>query len=285
VERLTWAEAVMTLRNDPKAESLVKACYFDDPLIDAAHRFWRSQEWIEVSKILPSRKGSALDLGAGRGISSFALAKDGWSVTSLEPDPSSLVGAGAIRSLACVSNLGIKVVSDYSETLPFPANTFDLVYCRQALHHACNLRQTCKEIARVLKPKGILIATREHVISKPEDLHVFLAQHPLHYLYGGENAFLLSEYKDAIRLSGLKLMRSLAPLDTAINYFPSSEKDINNMCVRHFSKLVGSHFATILMKSPILGSACRRTFIIFVNSFSKAPGRLYSFIAVKPSPA
>ena len=41
----------------------------------------------------------ALDLGAGRGISSYALAREGWQVTALEPDPSMLIGAGAIRSL------------------------------------------------------------------------------------------------------------------------------------------------------------------------------------------
>ena len=54
----------------------------------------------------------------------------------------------------------------------------------------------CEEVARVLKPGGTFIATREHVISKKEDLPVFLANHPLHRFYGGENAFVLQKYLD-----------------------------------------------------------------------------------------
>ena len=46
------------------------------------------------------QRGQALDVGAGRGIASYALAREGFTVTVLEPDDSHLVGAGAIRSLA-----------------------------------------------------------------------------------------------------------------------------------------------------------------------------------------
>ncbi len=41
------------------------------------------------------------------------------------------------------------------------------------------------EFFRVLKPGGRLIAI-ENVISSKNDLPVFLDQHPLHKLYGGE---------------------------------------------------------------------------------------------------
>lgn len=59
------------------------------------------------------------------------------------------------------------------------------VFARQVLHHARNLEMLCREVSRVLKPHGIFIATREHVISKPEDLARFLKKHPLHQFYGG----------------------------------------------------------------------------------------------------
>lgn len=278
---LTWSEAVQTLRDDPQSQELVRACYFDDPLIEAAHRFWHSEEWRLVSELLPGNRGSALDLGAGRGISSFALARDGWRVTSLEPDPSPLVGAEAIRSLASEAGLPIHVVSDYSETLPFPSDSFDLVHCRQSLHHAHDLRQTCREIGRVLKPSGMLIATREHVISKPEDLSVFLAQHPLHHLYGGENAFQLKEYQGAIEEGGLKLVASMAPFDSAINYFPASECQIDKLCLDYASRFVGRGPAVFLTQSSISGSTVRNLLRWVFGHFSQSPGRLYSFIAVK----
>ena len=280
---LTWAEAVQTLRDDPSQESLVRACYFDDPLLAAADRFWKSLEWKLIAEYLPKTPGDALDLGAGRGISSYALARDGWHVTALEPDPSPLVGAGAIRSLVTDTGLPIQVVSDYSETLPFPDACFQLVHCRQVLHHARDLRQTCKEIGRVLKPGGMMIATREHVISKREDLETFLSQHPLHHLYGGENAFMLRDYQNAIRFGGLKIVKSLAPYDSVINYYPATKDQIDNVCIAYASKLIGHHLATYLSKSTVAGTyfkaVCRKTFSLLTQS----PGRLFSFIAIKPN--
>src|SRR6202521_5711825 len=92
----SWEQAVRWLREQPEQRELVLANYYDDPLTEAATRYWRSAEWREIRTILPNPLGAkALDVGAGRGIASFALAKDGFAVTALEPDESGLVGAGA----------------------------------------------------------------------------------------------------------------------------------------------------------------------------------------------
>src|SRR5581483_10567570 len=178
--QITWEEAVQWLREQPDQQALVAACYFDDPLTEAATRFWASAEWKAITALLPTPRGAALDLGAGRGISAYALARDGWEVTALEPDPSCLVGAGAIRSLSKASGLSIGIVTEYSENLPFGDESFDLVNCRQVLHHARDLRQSLREIFRVLKRGGTMISTRDHVISRHEDLQLFLDSHPLH---------------------------------------------------------------------------------------------------------
>jgi 2-polyprenyl-3-methyl-5-hydroxy-6-metoxy-1,4-benzoquinol methylase len=280
---LTWSQAVQTLREDPEQEALVKACYYDDPLNEAAERFWHSLEWKLIAEYLPNAPGEALDLGAGRGISSYALARDGWSVTALEPDPSPLVGAEAIRSLVKETGLPIHVVSDYSETLPFSDGSFDLVHCRQVLHHAQDLLQTCREIGRVLKPGGMMIATREHVISKPEDLQTFLDQHPLHHLYGGENAFMLRDYTHAIRSGGLRIVKTLAPLDSAINYFPTTEEQINTVCIAYASKVTGRHLATFLAESSLAGPYFKMISRKSFNLLTQSPGRLYSFVAIRPN--
>jgi SAM-dependent methyltransferase len=211
------------------------------------------------------------------------LAKDGWVVTALEPDPSALVGAGAIRQLAEQCALPITVVSEFSEKLPFANGSFDLVNCRQVLHHARDLQQTCREIFRVLKPGGRMIATREHVISKPEDLQAFLDSHPLHHLYGGENAFLLSQYKGAITGAGLRLKKVLAPFDSPINYFPMTEAQWVAICTVPLAKRLGRGFTEKLFsRKHGLGGLLVPLLAKAVNWRNQSPGRLYSFVAEKP---
>lgn len=279
----TWEEAVRWLRDQPAQQELVRACYFDDPLQAAAERFWQSLEWKSIATWLPSNKGHALDLGAGRGISSYALARDGWQVTALEPDPSNLVGAGAIHSLIEQTGFPIEVVGEYSEKLPFQDNSFDVVNCRQVLHHAQDLNQTCKEIFRVLKPGGMMIATREHVLSKKEDLQRFLDSHPLHKFYGGENAYLLDEYLSAMRIAGLKVEKLMAPLDSPINYFPMTSEQFFYHCAGPVILILGRTFTHMIFSSRhFIGRGLMRMLVRVRNRLDQTPGRLYSFIATKP---
>ncbi|MTJ22642.1 methyltransferase domain-containing protein [Dolichospermum sp. UHCC 0352] len=275
---LTWEEAVQWLREQPEQQELVQHCYYDDPLKSAAERFSHSEEWTALNKLLkPKIPGKVLDIGAGRGISSYAFAKAGCSVTALEPDSSNLVGAGAIHRLAKNTDLSIQVVQDWGETLPFTDNYFDIVYGRAVLHHAQNLKQLCQEAARVLKPGGYFIATREHIISRKEDLQQFLDSHPLHHLYGGENAYLLEEYKDAISSAGLQIIRSFAPLESVINYAPMSQAEYQNLVKSSLSKFCGAILGTKLSGFKIL----QDLYGWYVSQKSNSPGRLYSFLAVK----
>lgn len=281
---LTWEQAVQWLREQPDQQELVRACYYDDPLIEAAKRFAASDEWLAVCTFLPRRPGHALDLGAGRGISSYALARAGWLVTALEPDPSVLVGAGAIRALTEQATLPLTVIEEYGERLPFEDGTLDLVYGRQVLHHARDLDLLCREAARVLKPGGRLIATREHVISRRADLPIFLDSHPLQKLYGGENAFLLSDYTRAITLGGLRLRAVWGPFDSVINYFPMTRPQWREMCLRPVSRRLGRRGANLLgsdrhpLGQWLLGWLARRA-----SRLDQTPGRLYSFVAEKDS--
>lgn len=283
--RLTWEQAVQWLREQPDKQELVRACFFDDPLAKAAERFWSSEEWQAVRELVPPVPGGmALDLGAGRGISSYAMARDGWNVTALEPDPSALVGAAAVRELAEESGLDIRVVSDYSERLPFDDCCFDFVNCRQALHHARDIGRTCREIFRVLKPGGRLLATREHVISRRSDLPRFLEGHPLHHLYGGENAYLVSEYEQSIAQAGLRLVRTLAPLDSPVNFFPMSREQWLEYVSRPIGRYFGNSIAAHLCRRQgwfarwLLGISAS-----LLNGRDNTPGRLYSFLAIRPA--
>jgi SAM-dependent methyltransferase len=264
---MTWEQAVRWLREQPEKQDLVKACYYDDPLEDAALRYWESSEWRALRKQLPLSKGKVLDVGAGRGVSSFAFARDGWNVTALEPDASDLVGHGAIRHLVAATGASIAIIEEWGELIPFGNDEFDMIHCRQVLHHARDLKGMLREIGRVLKTNGCFIATREHVISRREDLELFLDSHPLHRLYGGENAYLLSEYIDAISGGSIRVDKILNPFASDINLFPGSRADIKKILARRFSV----PFPALIPDWVVTWYGAR----------SNEPGRPYTFVGRK----
>lgn len=274
----TWEEAVCWLRDQPDCKALVQDAYYDDPLLDAAERYWRSAEWLAVRCLLPT-SGLALDIGAGRGIASYALARDGFTVTALEPDDSFLVGAGAIRELASEAALPITVVQDFSERLPFADASFDVVFARAVLHHTHDLVAACREFARVLRPGGRMLAIREHVISRHADKQAFLDAHPLHRLYGGENAFLLSEYRSALEQAGLHLQQVLDPFASPINFSPYTLDKLQQEIAQRAGRFLpgATGMLSKILAVPQMWPLVRRVLAVFDNR----PGRLYSFVAMK----
>lgn len=278
IEGMTWESAVVWLRNQPDRRQLVLDAYYDDPLLAAAKRYHQSDEWREIAALLRGHGGKALDVGAGRGIASYALAREGFAVTALEPDPSAVVGSAAIRSLAAEAALPIDVVEQWSERLPFADGEFDVVFARAVLHHTSDLDRACAEMFRVLRPGGIFVAVREHVISRESDLQAFLDDHPLHHLYGGEHAFLLDRYLAALESAGFKPVKVLSPLQSPINLFPYTFDTLREAFVdRASQKLSGRSLWRMALGSDRVFAAL----LSLASRFDNRPGRLYSFIAHK----
>jgi len=276
--RLTWEEAVDWLRQQPDKNDLVYHCYYDDPVHEAAERFSQSEEWFAVVRLLEKHlPGKVLDIGAGRGISSYAFAKSGCNVVALEPDSGDIVGAGAIQSLIDSTNLPIEIVTEYGETLPFPENTFDIVYGRAVLHHASDLQKLCQEATRVLKPGGVFLATREHVISRQGDLQKFLDTHALHFLYGGENAYHLDAYTSAISRSGLEIEKVFGPYDSVINFAPMTQEQFMKRIASGLKRFLGQKIAFWVARFRFIQKFYGSRF----SSMSDVPGRHYTFLAFK----
>lgn len=275
---LSWEDAVRWLLAQPDQAELARAAYFDQPTSVSARRYHESAEFAELRCYLPKRPGRALDLGAGNGILSFALAKDGWQVTAVEPDPSDLIGAGAIRQLSRDTGVAIDVVEAFGEAIPLEAANYDLVIARQVLHHANEIGQFCREMARLTRPGGLVITLRDHVISGPSQLPAFFEKHPLHHLYGGENAFEIGQYRAALTGAGLRIKHELGSLASVINYAPMTRDQIR----KGIADQVGGRLP--FLAGPLrLGLACLPFGAIsaVATSVDRRPGRLVSFICEK----
>lgn len=276
--QVSWEEAVRRYRARPGNEAAVRANYFDLPVARAAARYAAGEEFAEVLRLLGNGNGRrVLDLGAGNGVSSYALGRSGWKVTALEPDPSAEVGANAIRALALDTGLPIDVVQDWGERLPFVDGAFEAVHGRQVLHHAADLDRMVAEVARVLAPGGVALFTREHVVDDADQLDAFLKAHPLQHLYGGEHAYSRPRYEAAIAGAGLVLKGVWGPYDSVLNFYPGTEAE-RRAAVRRSAMRRWLGLGTLLVGSP----AFREAHLRRLREGRGAPGRLFSFFCGKP---
>lgn len=287
---MTWEETIEYIRTKPSFSELVRYAYFEEDLSLNVERFRKSMEFRETFEIVKTFQPNGkkiLDIGCGNGISTIAFALEGYDVTAVEPDPSVTIGAGAIRQLIMHYKLeNVMVHESFAEDIKFEENSFDIVYIRQAMHHANDLGKFVKEAVRVLKPNGLLLTIRDHVVFDKKDKDWFLATHPLHKYYGGENAFTVQEYRDAIENSGAKIMQELKYYDSAINYFPSTLKDIEAIKVKYKNNVIDGlrKKVGIFAKLPFV-YFCYKLFrgIGYKDIYDErqVAGRMYSYIAIK----
>lgn len=267
---MTWEQAVQMCITDPAMAQLAQSAYFMAPLA-AGRAYHASAEFAAVKRMLPAKPGRALDLGAGNGILSYALAREGWDVTAVEPDPSALIGAGAIRALASESGTPITVIEAFGEAIPLEAAGFNLVVARQVLHHAADLPGFCREMARLSCPGAVIVTLRDHVISGPDQLAPFLAQHPLHRFYGGENAFTLEQYRSALMAAGLSVQSEMRSFQSVVNFDPMTRSEVLDRA----AAMAGPARPVV---RALLGAVPFAWVAQALTAADQRPGRLVSFL-------
>lgn len=279
-EQMTTEDAVRYMRGADQYRNIIEEAYLDEDSQAAVERFERSVEFRETLRLLPTLTGlTVVDLGAGTGLASQALAMAGaGQVLAIEPELSEVVGLGALAPAA--AGLRIAPVASLGGGLPIRSATVDVVYCRQVLHHIPDLEDSLLECARVLRPGGWFVATREHVVNDARQLEVFLANHPVHQLAGGENAWSLDTYRRAILGADLEMRLELGPWDSVVNAYPTvnSSDELRRapelILARRGGVLLGK-FGTVPGVSNLVWRWLRR----------RKAGRLYSFVACKPGPS
>ncbi|WIN00628.1 methyltransferase domain-containing protein [Actinoplanes oblitus] len=103
---------------------------------------------IALDRVSPAAR--ALVVGSGRGVLPAGLAGLGLKVTGVDP-------SAAATKLARESVPGVDFVTAPSEELPFPGESFDLVYCADTFEITGDLDGVLGEVARVLRPGGVLV--------------------------------------------------------------------------------------------------------------------------------
>jgi ubiquinone/menaquinone biosynthesis C-methylase UbiE len=123
----------------------------------------RAQVMAKLSRGLggsPGRYRHALEIGAGTGYFSLNMLRAGVIETVTCADISAGMLA-ALRASAASLGLAVQTVVADAERLPFPDQSFDLVFGHAVLHHIPNLARAFAELERVLVPGGTLFFAGE----------------------------------------------------------------------------------------------------------------------------
>lgn len=95
---------------------------------------------------------TALEVGCGGGILSEEIARLGFAVTGIDPSAHSLQIAA---SHAQAGGLRITYAQGAGEAIPYPDQSFDIVFCCDVLEHVRDVPRVIAEISRVLRPGGV----------------------------------------------------------------------------------------------------------------------------------
>lgn len=105
----------------------------------------------EFAQFASARGLRVLEVGVGMGADYLEWLKAGARATGVDLSPASLEKAGRRCELAGYQS-DLRVAD--AEHLPFPDNTFDVVYSYGVMHHSPDTTQCLREAWRVLKPGG-----------------------------------------------------------------------------------------------------------------------------------
>lgn len=109
---------------------------------------------ILVGLVAPAATWEALDVGTGAGHTALAVAPHVARVIATDLTPEMLAETARLARERGLANVETRPAD--AEALPFPDATFDLVTCRLAFHHFPHPDTAVRELARVLKPGGVL---------------------------------------------------------------------------------------------------------------------------------
>jgi SAM-dependent methyltransferase len=113
----------------------------------------KALSWTEYAEeLLPPCASSYLDYGCGAGNMLRRMSGRAERICGVDVDPVVLKTISGVETLQIVEG----------QPLPFPNESFDVITCLEVIEHVADERQTLRELARLLRPDGVLILTTPH---------------------------------------------------------------------------------------------------------------------------
>lgn len=148
---------------------------------------FREKEYIEIIKrglsdFSYKKNGRVLDMGCGAGVSSIILSNFGFEVVGIDMAPNLINQAEKLLQNPAIPWLTPSgkaegrpkfMVGDMAK-LDFQDESVDICFLASVLHHFPNHEVVIKEIYRVLKKNGIMIACEPNLFNLPYRLSFYL---------------------------------------------------------------------------------------------------------------
>ena len=178
---------------------------------------WEAEVLPQLVDWLGEVHGPILDVGCGVGHLGRALTEMGRGDTEL-------VGTDFQRDLLAEARVGyIGLVEGDVHHLPFRDGAFSAAIASNSLHHFPYPDKALLEIARILRPGGVLIGYDPRYVTPLEKLKKLLRRHDKAFTED-HKAFRVDEYRDLLNASGLTVtaIRTIDPVGplvaTALDY-------------------------------------------------------------------
>ena len=181
--------------------------------------------------------GRALDVGAGTGRYALKLARRGFQVTAIDPNPEMLAVA---RRSAENERLGIEFLeADLLDGLPVDAGLFDLVVCALVLCHVPDLNGAARDFHRALKSGSLLLITdfHPHTIATGMRTQLPVLDGVTHQLPNEPHT--RETYLEAVKEAGFELVEVLD--------LPTREAERERFSEGYWRKLADTNFCLIIL--------------------------------------
>lgn len=179
-------------------------------------RYWSEREEIdevysnedrisrELLPLVKGRNSRVLEVGAGSGRDSMALAKEGATVLVLDYVPSSLETAGRVAGSA---GCQVLLVCGDANMMPFRSGSMDIVFHQGLMEHFRDPNPLLEENRRVLKDGGHLL------VDVPQKYHIYtVVKHVLivmgKWFAGWETEYTIGGLEGLVRSKGFRIVHS-----------------------------------------------------------------------------